>query len=183
MRCSSFSFCLGVLKQNAHVFRNKSAGISQEKKYSPDVGRIELNESLADSYKVYGVDWNPHTITWYVNGFPFAQIENTYWHQPLFLKFDIETNEAWQGVIPDMSEMGTKTFSVDFVRVFKYEKKPKVEAKPPRTSTPPVVVAEAPSGLKGWSSPHAPKLARRWINSPRREKAKYPSSDCSNQAA
>ena len=43
---------------------------------------------LAEDFHVYGLDWNKDEIRFYVDGVPVRSVENTHWHQPLYLIFD-----------------------------------------------------------------------------------------------
>lgn len=55
---------------------------------------------LADAFHTYGLAWTKEAITFYFDGEPYVQVDNDgRWDQALFLKFDVETNFAWQGVL------------------------------------------------------------------------------------
>ena len=71
----------------------------------------------ADDYHVYGLDWRKDEITYYVDGVPVQKVENTHWHQPLYLNFDSETMPDWFGM-PDDADLPS-TFSVEYVRAWK----------------------------------------------------------------
>src|SRR5208283_3445931 len=43
---------------------------------------------LADAYHVYGLQWDRDQIGYYVDGVLLRTVENTHWHQPLYLTFD-----------------------------------------------------------------------------------------------
>jgi hypothetical protein len=72
---------------------------------------------LADDYHVYGLDWNEDSLKWYVDGVLVRSVENTVWHQPLFLIFDSETMPQWFGMPVDKDL--PSTFSVEYVRAWK----------------------------------------------------------------
>jgi len=72
---------------------------------------------LADAYHVYGLDWSKDSLQWYVDGVVVRTVENTVWHQPLFLIFDSETMPGWFGMPKD--EDLPSTFSVEYVRAWK----------------------------------------------------------------
>jgi beta-glucanase (GH16 family) len=72
---------------------------------------------LADDYHVYGLDWSKDEITYYVDGVVVRRVENTHWHQPLYLIFDSETMPGWFGM-PDDADLPS-TFSVEYVRAWK----------------------------------------------------------------
>ena len=46
---------------------------------------------LADDYHVYGLEWSKQEIKYFVDGVLVRSVENTHWHQPLYLIFDSET--------------------------------------------------------------------------------------------
>ena len=53
----------------------------------------------------------------YVDGVLVRSVENTHWHQPLYLIFDSETMPGWFGM-PDDADLPS-TFSVEYVRAWK----------------------------------------------------------------
>ena len=56
-------------------------------------------------------------IKYYVEGVVVRTVENTHWHQPLFLIFDSETMPKWFGM-PDDEDLPS-TYSIEYVRVWK----------------------------------------------------------------
>ncbi len=72
---------------------------------------------LADDYHVYGVDWGKDEIRFYVDGVLIRSVENTRWHQPMFLIFDSETMPEWFGM-PDDKDLPS-TYSIEYVRAWK----------------------------------------------------------------
>ncbi len=72
---------------------------------------------LADAYHVYGLDWNKDELKFYVDGVVVRSVENTHWHQPLFLIFDSETMGDWMGMPKD--EDLPSTFNIEYVRAWK----------------------------------------------------------------
>lgn len=72
---------------------------------------------LADDYHVYGLDWTPDELKYFVDGVVVRTIENTHWHQPLSLIFDSETMPDWFGMPED--EDLPSTFSIEYVRAWK----------------------------------------------------------------
>ena len=53
----------------------------------------------------------------FVDGVLVRSVENTHWHQPLYLIFDSETMPKWFGM-PDDKDLPS-TFSVEYVRAWK----------------------------------------------------------------
>jgi hypothetical protein len=72
---------------------------------------------LADDYHVYGLEWTPEEIKYFVDGVLLQSVENTHWHQPLFMIFDSETMPNWFGM-PEDDDLPS-TFSVEYVRAWK----------------------------------------------------------------
>ena len=72
---------------------------------------------FADDYHVYGFDWGKDELKFYVDGVLVRSVENTHWHQPLYLIFDSETMPEWFGM-PDDKDLPS-TFSVEYVRAWK----------------------------------------------------------------
>jgi len=97
-----------------HVFR--TPGQTTDRLWS--VGGIwEAPWRLADAYHVYGLDWGKDELRFYVDGVLVRSVENTHWHQPLFLIFDSETIPQWFGMPQDKDL--PSTFSIKYVRAWK----------------------------------------------------------------
>ncbi|TVS20476.1 MAG: glycosyl hydrolase family protein [Planctomycetaceae bacterium] len=105
------------VNMNLHVFRTPT-----EKKHWSVGGAWEAPWRLADDYHVYGLDWGKDEIKYYVDGVLVRSVENTHWHQALFLIFDSETMPEWFGM-PDDDDLPS-TFSVEYVRAWKKEQQP-----------------------------------------------------------
>ncbi|MBU6400543.1 MAG: family 16 glycosylhydrolase [Verrucomicrobia bacterium] len=97
---------------NVHVFRTP-----QEKRHWDRHGEWEAPGRLADDYHVYGLEWDPEMIRFYFDGVLLRTVENTHWHQPLYLIFDSETMGGWFGMPADADL--PSTFRVDYVRAWK----------------------------------------------------------------
>ncbi len=72
---------------------------------------------LADRFHVYGLEWDPEDLKYYVDGVLVRQVQNTHWHQPLYLILDSETMPDWFGM-PDDRDLPS-TFAVAYVRAWK----------------------------------------------------------------
>ena len=99
---------------NLHVFKTPN-----EKKHWSVGGVWVAPWRLADEYHVYGLEWTPEEIKYYVDGVVVRAVENTHWHQPLFMIFDSETMPNWFGMPKD--EDLPSTYSVEYVRAWKQE--------------------------------------------------------------
>lgn len=76
----------------------------------------ESPKRLAEDFHVYGFEWDPAELRWFVDGVLVRTVQNTHWHQPLILTFDSETMPEWFGM-PDDADLPS-TFSVDYVRAW-----------------------------------------------------------------
>jgi hypothetical protein len=74
-------------------------------------GRWVKFDSMSDEFE--GKD----ELRFYVDGVLVRSVENTHWHQPLYLIFDSETMPKWFGM-PDDKDLPS-TFSVEYVRAWK----------------------------------------------------------------
>jgi beta-glucanase (GH16 family) len=95
-----------------HVFKTPT-----EKKHWSVGGVWKAPWRLTDAYHVYGLEWNKDALKFYVDGVMVRTVENTHWHQPLFLIFDSETMGDWFGMPKD--EDLPSTFSIEYVRSWK----------------------------------------------------------------
>jgi beta-glucanase (GH16 family) len=71
----------------------------------------------AEQFHVYGFDWGRQELRWYVDAQLVHTVQNTHWHQPLYLIFDSETMPEWFGMPKDVDL--PSTFSIDYVRAWK----------------------------------------------------------------
>lgn len=72
---------------------------------------------LADDFHVYGLEWTPKRLTYFVDGVPVRWVSNTDWSQPLYLIFDTETMIDWLGVPRD--EDLPSDYQIDYVRAWR----------------------------------------------------------------
>ena len=65
---------------------------------------------LADKYHVYAFEWDKDKLKWYYDGKVIREVENTHWHQPLYMNFDSETFG-----VPDKKDLPS-TYSIEYIR-------------------------------------------------------------------
>lgn len=76
---------------------------------------------LADSYHVWGLEWDEAWISFYFDGHLVRKGPNTHWHQPLAMNFDTETMPEWFG-LPRAEDLPS-TYSIEYVRAWKRSRK------------------------------------------------------------
>lgn len=72
---------------------------------------------LASAFHVYGFDWQPDTLRWYVDGALVREAKNTNWFFPMQILFDSEAMWTWFGEVDDADL--PSTFRVDYVKVWR----------------------------------------------------------------
>ncbi len=101
---------------NLHVFRTPA-----EKQHWSIGADWDAPWPLAADFHVYGLEWDEAKVKYYVDGVLVRWVENTHWHQPLFLIFDSETMPKWFGM-PEDNDLPS-TFHVEYVRAWKQNKR------------------------------------------------------------
>ncbi|MDQ1530507.1 MAG: hypothetical protein QOE37_612 [Microbacteriaceae bacterium] len=82
--------------------------------------------SLSSGYHVYGLDWEPDSITWYIDGKPTwtRNTSTTSWlkqdfSRPFFMRINLAVGGGWPGS-PDGNTAFPSTYDVDWVHVYKH---------------------------------------------------------------
>ncbi len=96
---------------NLHVFHTP-----EERRHWSIGSHWTAPERLADAFHTYGLAWTPERITYYVDGVAVRWVENTHWHQPIYLIFDSETMIDWLGQPQD--EDLPSDYQIDYVRIW-----------------------------------------------------------------
>lgn len=108
---------------NLHVFYTP-----EERRHWSIGSHWEAPFRLADDFHVYGLEWTPERITYYVDGVAVRWVENTHWHQPIYLIFDSETMIDWLG--EPLKQDLPSDFQIDYMRVWHQDSAPNaVEAR------------------------------------------------------
>ncbi|MEI8294418.1 MAG: family 16 glycosylhydrolase [bacterium] len=97
---------------NAHVWRE---GGKSEHWNTKGIWRAPWR--FIDDFHVYGLEWSPQKLIYYVDGVPVRSLPNTHWHKPMRLILDSETFPDWFGLPKDQDL--PSTFHVDYIRSWK----------------------------------------------------------------
>jgi beta-glucanase (GH16 family) len=80
-------------------------------------------QQFADGFHTFTVDWEPNSITWYVDGIQYshktpADINGNTWvyDHPFFMIMNVAVGGYWPGY-PDGSTVMPQTMTIDYVRV------------------------------------------------------------------
>ena len=103
------------LNSNIHVFRSpKDQG--DVKEHFSRTKKFYFPQELQQDYHVWGLEWTPEYIRFYIDGILFREAENTHWHQPLEVNFNCESNK-WFGALPDDERLDGE-YHVKYFRVW-----------------------------------------------------------------
>lgn len=104
------------LNSNIHVFKApKDKG--DVKKHFSRTKKYYFPEELQKDFHVWGLEWTPKYIRFYIDGILFREAENTHWHQALEVNFNCESNK-WFGALPDDNRLDGE-YNVNYFRVWK----------------------------------------------------------------
>lgn len=84
-------------------------------------GELRLARSLSAEYHVYGVDWTPDRIVWWVDGKAYAQLKayrGWPFDKPFFLIINVAVGGGWPGS-PNAQTVFPAPLAVDWVRVYR----------------------------------------------------------------
>lgn len=70
-------------------------------------------------FHIYGFEWTPETLTWYVDGEEVFSRPNDHFHRPMHVTFDCEIMYDWVGE-PNQADLPA-TYSIDYFRYFAAE--------------------------------------------------------------
>jgi len=104
------------LNSNIHVFRApKDKG--DVKKHFSRTKKYYFPQELQADYHVWGLEWTPEYIRFYIDGILFREAKNTHWHQPLQVNFNCESNK-WFGALPDDNRLDGE-YHIKYFRTWK----------------------------------------------------------------
>lgn len=86
----------------------------------PSAGKTwKSNFRFTDDFHVYGMEWTPKTISWYIDGHLIRryQVEKNMWDMGMNINISTEPQFGWFG-IPEAKDLPSTTY-FDYVRVWK----------------------------------------------------------------
>ena len=98
-----------IFSMNLHIFQTPEA-----KQHWNRGGEWEAPFRFIDDFHVFGLEWTPDVIRYYVDGIMVRSVTNDAWHGPMQMIFDSETMIDWLGAPKD--EDLPSTFRVKYVR-------------------------------------------------------------------
>ncbi len=103
------------LNSNVHVFR-APADKGNITKHIDSPAKYYIPFELQADFHTWGLEWNKEVIRFYIDGVMFREIENKYWHQPLHININNESNK-WFGALPDDKRLNEE-YIIDYLRVW-----------------------------------------------------------------
>jgi beta-glucanase (GH16 family) len=102
---------------SVHVFEKDGAKVTQN-----HTSGALLRPGAAEGFHVYGLQWSPASIDFYIDGRLHRHLKNTSWHTPATMVLDAETQSDWWGMPLD-SDLPS-VFTIDYVRAWKQPAQP-----------------------------------------------------------
>jgi beta-glucanase (GH16 family) len=82
--------------------------------------RLEVDYDFHEDFHIYGLLWTPDELVWYLDGKEVFRRKNDFFKRPLYIIFDAEIMETWDG-LPNTNDLPS-TFQVDYLRVWRLSK-------------------------------------------------------------
>jgi beta-glucanase (GH16 family) len=94
---------------SVHVFEKDGIRVTQN-----DTAATVAETDLAGGFHLYGLEWSPTFLDFYLDGRLRRHLKNTSWHTPATMIMDAETQVDWWGMPLD-SDLPS-VFTIDYVR-------------------------------------------------------------------
>lgn len=104
-----------VIHTNAHAFRG-AAELENDSNRLSDPKSHSVPERLSKDFHLYALEWDEHFLKYYYDGKLIRTKPNSFWHQPMTIRFTTETHPDWMG-LPKPHDLPA-VFQVDYVRVW-----------------------------------------------------------------
>lgn len=114
-----YEMCAKNPKYSSKYLMNGHVVYTPEFKHLTRPQQWNLPFNPFEEFHVYGLEWTPDYLKWYVDGKCVGELKNEFWNQPLTINFDSETFPDWFG-LPDPKDLPS-VFEIDYIRV--WEKK------------------------------------------------------------
>lgn len=101
---------------------NRVQGFAHTAKGRPGGGDLFLDHNLDEKFHVYGVDWTPERIVWWIDGKPYAELKR-YPRWPFgdgvshFFIFNLQVGGEWPGD-PDENTVFPARMYIDWIRTY-----------------------------------------------------------------
>jgi beta-glucanase (GH16 family) len=86
---------------------------------SPADGYDKVIPGLSTGYHTFGVDWEPGSITWYVDGQPVASTTDQVTSKAMYLVMNLAVGGDWPGY-PDATTKFPSTLAISDVSVWQH---------------------------------------------------------------
>jgi beta-glucanase (GH16 family) len=74
---------------------------------------------LFQGFHTFGLDWEPHAVTWYIDGVQRFRTTSNIPKKPMYLIANLAVGGGWSGQ-PDASTRFPSSFTIDYIRAFKH---------------------------------------------------------------
>lgn len=100
-----------AVQTTVHVFRSPTT-----KEHWSKSEDWQMGSNVAEDWHTYALEWDKKSTKFYVDGKVIRTVENTDWHQPLYLNFDVETMPQFD-LVPRDNEVPA-SYDIEYVRAW-----------------------------------------------------------------
>ena len=118
-KCDSASDMHKVFAMNTHMGATPYIESKVWLEHASVGYKLPVNTNFAAEYHTAGFLWTPEKLVWLLDGKVVYELENKFFHRPLYLNFDCEVMK-WVG-FPDSADLPAE-YSVEYVRVWQLKK-------------------------------------------------------------
>lgn len=107
----------GYASSSQHWWQDQNQNADKTRHKNKDYGDLSL-----DSFHIYGCEWTPKTINFFIDGQLRGTMKNDDLHDPMFLKFDVKRQKTRKRKRSKQFSCGTDTTTsvmmVDYIKVY-----------------------------------------------------------------
>jgi beta-glucanase (GH16 family) len=107
----------GYASSSQHWWQDQNENADKTRHKNKDYGDISL-----DSFHVYGCEWTPKVVNFYIDGQLRGTMKNDDLHDPMFVKFDVKRQKTKKRKRSKQFSCGTDTTTsimmVDYIKVY-----------------------------------------------------------------